>query len=102
MSAFVLPVVQRRPDPICSSRQQFEDDCQLGDFALAQSDAAVDRRALETGFLSRTEGAFHSLYEIFERGSRYLRCVSVKLPQLLDLLFNGLILFRSESVFALP
>ena len=63
---------------------EFQDDCQLGDLALAQSDTAVDRRALETGFLSRTEGGFHPLYEIFERGSRYLRCVGVKLPQLLE------------------
>src|SRR5262245_47127362 len=76
----VDPRVQHRPEPLCSSLRHWEDDGQFGDLAPARSDTAGARRSL-----FRNDAALHAVNEAFERDSPELRCVSVKLPQLLDL-----------------
>src|SRR5262245_27950752 len=79
----VDPGVQHRPESFCCSLRNWEDDGQFGDLTPAQSGTAGARRCRV-----RNDAVFHAANEAFERAPPHLRCIRVKLPQLLDLLLR--------------
>ena len=89
---------QQRAEPLRAAGSKRDDRRQLRHRALTYADAAGALRPC----LRLRRVAFQRREPVLQRDAAHFRRVGIKLPYLLDLLFDGPVLLRSASCSALP